>query len=231
LPPVVVVNCDIITITLTLTISTSLTPSTNTHSLPVSKPSTTQSCGQALKAWEAKENAIAEEATIIKLYAQIPPLTQIDSSVNTLHMCEHLSLSTNSIDRLKKLTGMSKLRVLSVGRNVIKRIENLEDVAGTLEELWISYNQISSLDGLSGMNALTSLYISNNNIKSWSELDKLHSLQSLRDILLIGNPIYLEMPSREEARIEVLRHLPNVQKIDGQMVKPSEREAALVLAA
>jgi len=117
--------------------------------------------------------------------------------------------------------------VLSVGRNIIKRIEKLEDVAETLEELWISYNQIASLDGLQGMNALSSLYISNNNIKSWAELDKLASLPSLKDILLIGNPIYLEMPSREEARVEVLRHLPNITKIDGQMVKPSERELAL----
>lgn len=53
------------------------------------------------------------------------------------------------------------------------QIEKLEDVAGTLEELWISYNQIATLDGLSACTQLTTLYISNNLIKAWSELDKL----------------------------------------------------------
>ena len=53
------------------------------------------------------------------------------------------------------------------------QIEKLDDVAETLEELWLSYNQISSLDGLSNLTNLTTLYLSNNNIKMWNELDKL----------------------------------------------------------
>ena len=53
------------------------------------------------------------------------------------------------------------------------KIEKLEEVSATLEELWISYNHISSLDGISMCTNLTTLYISNNAIKSWSELDKL----------------------------------------------------------
>ena len=44
-------------------------------------------------------------------------------------------------------------------------------------------------------------------------------------MLFVGNPLYEDM-SKDEARIEVLRHLPNVAKIDGDMVKPSEREIA-----
>lgn len=51
------------------------------------------------------------------------------------------------------------------------------------------------------------------------------SLPNLRDVLFIGNPIYDEVP-KEEARIHVLRRLPQVAKIDGDMVKPLERELA-----
>ena len=54
------------------------------------------------------------------------------------------------IDRIMPLTGMEKLRLLSLSRNAIKKVERLEDVAETLEELWLSYNQISTLDGLAG---------------------------------------------------------------------------------
>ena len=60
------------------------------------------------------------------------------------------------------------------------QIEKLEDVAGTLEELWISYNQINSLDGINMCSNLTTLYISNNAIKAWNELDKLVSLRLLQ---------------------------------------------------
>ncbi|GMI42645.1 hypothetical protein TeGR_g12213, partial [Tetraparma gracilis] len=86
--------------------------------------------------------------------------------------------------------------------------------------------QVTTLDGLDVCKNLQCLYISNNNIKNWAELDKLKDLPALRDILLVGNEIYTQFGSREECRIEVLRHLPNISKIDGQMVKPSERDAA-----
>mmetsp|Transcript_24028 Transcript_24028/g.65010 ORF Transcript_24028/g.65010 Transcript_24028/m.65010 type:complete len:128 (+) Transcript_24028:518-901(+) len=120
---------------------------------------------------------------------------------------------------------MKNLKILSLGRNQIKKIEKLDDVADTLEELWMSYNQIGSLDGLQGLNNLQVLYLANNNIKTWGELDKLAGLSGLRDVLFVGNPIY-EGLTKEEARIEVLKHLPNVMKIDGDLVKPSERAAA-----
>ncbi|GMH50323.1 hypothetical protein TL16_g00744 [Triparma laevis f. inornata] len=197
-----------------------------------SKPSGSGgSCGQAIKAWEAKNEAVAEEADVVKLYAQVPPISKLDNSLNTLKNCEHLSLSTNCIDRISiNLNGLPKLRILALGRNVIKRIEKLEDLAESLEQLWISYNQITTLDGLADLKNLQILYISNNNIKSWAELDKLASLPALKDILLVGNPIYADYEKREDARVEVLRHLPNLMKIDGQMVKPSEKEAALAPA-
>eukprot|EP00600_Ochromonadales_sp_CCMP1393_P003428 CAMPEP_0174989196 /NCGR_PEP_ID=MMETSP0004_2-20121128/20581_1 /TAXON_ID=420556 /ORGANISM="Ochromonas sp., Strain CCMP1393" /LENGTH=221 /DNA_ID=CAMNT_0016242565 /DNA_START=53 /DNA_END=720 /DNA_ORIENTATION=- len=209
----------------------------------------------AIKNWEAANEAVAEEAEYIKLYCQMPPINKIDASVANLKNCDELlnrlpttlirlkfdntvnttsfldiidrrlALSTNNIDRIGSLAGMGKLKILSLGRNLIKKIEKLEDVAATLEELWISYNQINSLDGLAGCTNLTTLYISNNQIKAWNELDKLAGLANLKDVLFVGNPIYDEMP-KEQARIEVLKRLPQVSKIDGDMVKPTERELA-----
>lgn len=37
------------------------------------------------------------------------------------------------------------MRILSLGRNVIKKLEQLEPVAATLEELWVSYNLLEKL--------------------------------------------------------------------------------------
>jgi dynein light chain 1 len=74
------------------------------------------------------------------------------------------------------LNGMSKLKILSLGRNNIKKIEHLEAISATLEELWISYNQVQTLDGVAACSNLSVLYISNNQIKSWAELDKIVSI-------------------------------------------------------
>jgi dynein light chain 1 len=62
-------------------------------------------------------------------------------------VCRHLSLSTNLIEKISSLSGMDSLTILSLGRNLIKKLENLDAVAETLEELWISYNQVASLVG------------------------------------------------------------------------------------
>jgi dynein light chain 1 len=44
-------------------------------------------------------------------------------------------------------------------------------------------------------------------------------------VLFVGNEIYNDL-AKENCRIEVLRRLPQVAKIDGDMVKPTEREIA-----
>lgn len=69
---------------------------------------------------------------------------------------------------------------------------------------------------------------SNNNwLNSFRVFSRFHQtgLEELADVLFMGNPIYEGM-SKEDARIEVLRHIPQVSKIDGDMVKPTERDAA-----
>eukprot|EP00616_Rhizochromulina_sp_CCMP1243_P001712 CAMPEP_0118968458 /NCGR_PEP_ID=MMETSP1173-20130426/5681_1 /TAXON_ID=1034831 /ORGANISM="Rhizochromulina marina cf, Strain CCMP1243" /LENGTH=115 /DNA_ID=CAMNT_0006917577 /DNA_START=347 /DNA_END=694 /DNA_ORIENTATION=+ len=113
---------------------------------------------------------------------------------------------------------------------MIKKIEKLDELAGSLQELWLSYNQIKTLDGVASLENLTTLYLSNNLISEWSELDKLTSLPQLKDILLLGNPIY-EGLEEHDRRIQVLQHIPGLMKIDGDMIKPSEREEAAAASA
>mmetsp|Transcript_21236 Transcript_21236/g.44615 ORF Transcript_21236/g.44615 Transcript_21236/m.44615 type:complete len:223 (+) Transcript_21236:2461-3129(+) len=214
-------------------------------------------CAQAIQRWqerdkerresEQKENlreklevepvklTPVEEITEINLCFQTPPIAKLDNkALGNLKKCKKLSLSTNMIDRMVSLTGMFELEILSLGRNNIKKIEKLEDVAGTLKQLWISYNQISSLDGLACLTNLTTLYCSNNLIKSYSELEKLQANEQLRDVVFCGNPMYGDEIGgnreavRRAARVEILRRLPNLKTIDGQLVKREEIEAAQI---
>uniref|UniRef100_A0A7R9VGL9 Dynein axonemal light chain 1 n=1 Tax=Chlamydomonas euryale TaxID=1486919 RepID=A0A7R9VGL9_9CHLO len=189
----------------------------------------------AIKIFEAKKSAetgnpvIAAEAVKVELNGMCPAIEKMDATLSTLKACEHLSLSTNCIEKLSSLSGMENLKILSVGRNLIKKIENLDAVADTLEELWISYNAITSLGGVEKLANLRVLFISNNKIASMSEVEKLAGLASLEDLLLVGNPLYNEAKDAgtlAEYRIEVIKRVPQLKKLDGIPVDVDERDAA-----
>ena len=187
----------------------------------------------AIKKWEEKhpgDNIV--EATKVKLCALMPPISKMDANtLNTLTNCEWLSLSTNAIDKMVRLE-LPNLKILSLARNKVKKIDGLQAVAGSLEQLWLSYNEIRDVDGVLCCPKLRVLYLSNNNIKDWGEIEKLRSISSLEDILLVGNPIYSDdsIADPQAARIRVIQCIPHIQKIDGVVVTPVEVEAAAAAA-
>ena len=64
----------------------------------------------------------------------------MDDSLNSLVDCQRLSLASNQIERIISLPKLKNLKVLSLGRNNIKRLQGLDEIGKNLEELWISYN-------------------------------------------------------------------------------------------
>ncbi len=119
---------------------------------------------------------------------------------------------------------MESLKILSLGRNQIKKFENIEAVSATIEEIWISYNLITSLSGLDKAKKLKKLYMSNNLVEKWSEIEKLQANPELEEVLFFGNPFVDE--DNAAYRIQLLKVLPNLNKIDGLPVDVDEREAA-----
>ncbi len=109
------------------------------------------------------------------------------------------------------------MKILSLGRNNIKKIEGLEAVADTLEELWISYNQIERLNGVECCKKLKILYASNNKIKAWDGVTCLNSI-SVEDVLLQGNPLEEKYTSEGTWITEVANRFPKIKKLDGKVV-------------
>lgn len=77
------------------------------------------------------------------------------------------------------------------------------------------------------------LYVSNNRIGSFDEVEKLGTNGALEDLLLIGNPIY---DKHEDAavtgsdyRLQVIKRVPSLKKLDGIPVDVDERDAAKAL--
>ena len=98
---------------------------------------------EAIRKWEQKTGMAPPDATEVNLVCVLPNLIErLDQEINQFENCEKLSLSTNSIGQIVQMPRLKNLKILSLGRNNIKKIANLDDVAGTLEQLWLSYNQI-----------------------------------------------------------------------------------------
>ena len=100
---------------------------------------------QALKKWEEATGKKGSEATEVKLIGVYPPIEKVrgkyvnhgfyeilysnfgkmDSTLQTLTSCEKLSLSTNMITGIQNLNNMKSLKILSLGRNLIKNLAGL----------------------------------------------------------------------------------------------------------
>ena len=152
------------------------------------------SCKEAIKDLEV-DGIVATELEDVRLcpISNMKPLiTKMDNALSSLKKCKHLRMSSNAIGKIEGLAGMDALTILSLGRNALKKIEGLNEVSDTLEQLWISYNQIASFAGIEKLVNLQVLYCSNNKIDKWPEIERLQSLPKLREINLVNNPIHVK---------------------------------------
>eukprot|EP00995_Heteronema_vittatum_P003345 NODE_1502_length_956_cov_225.179713_g1043_i0.p1 GENE.NODE_1502_length_956_cov_225.179713_g1043_i0~~NODE_1502_length_956_cov_225.179713_g1043_i0.p1 ORF type:complete len:217 (+),score=92.93 NODE_1502_length_956_cov_225.179713_g1043_i0:110-760(+) len=172
-----------------------------------------------------EEQVKAPEEEVVRLIGFLPPITKMDKEVLALKAAKHLGLSTNAIDKIGPgLKELEHLEVLSLGRNNIKKLENLD--LPNLRELWISYNRIEKLSGLDKLKRLQVLYMSNNMVNSWSEIERhLTLLPELTDLCFVNNPLERNL-EKHEYRIGMLMRLPNLSKLDGKAFEPEEREEA-----
>lgn len=179
-----------------------------------------QDCASALASLGDLSDQCA--ATAIDLSGQYPPIQVMDSILKDCTSCEKLSLSTNNIDRIQNLSDTMPLKILSVGRNGIRKLDGIQPVAGTLEQLWISYNAIERLEGIECLQKLNVLYMSNNKISDWQEIDRLSCLPHLSDVLFIGNPLYKRYQKKNnlaEYTQEMMKRLPHLKKLDGTILQ------------
>eukprot|EP01137_Pigoraptor_chileana_P026449 Opistho-2@7731 len=182
----------------------------------------------AIARWEEKSGEKAAEAKIVRLVGMLPPIEKMDANLSILISCEQLSISTSCIEKISNLQGLKNLKILSLGRNNIKKLEGLEPVADSLEQLWLSYNQIEKLKGIGSLKKLRILYLSNNKVKEWGEFEKIQELPALEELTFNGNPLEEKCSGEGTWRPEVQRRLPKLKKLDGAPIvsdTPEEEEA------
>ncbi|XP_076666476.1 dynein axonemal light chain 1 [Andrena cerasifolii] len=186
--------------------------------MATAKPTT---CKEAIRRWEEENEQEASTAKEVLLNFQWPPVEKMDNALATLVKCEKLSLSTNMIEKIAGIGTLKNLKILALGRNLIKGFSGLEALGDTLQELWISYNLIEKMKGINALRNLRVLYMSNNLVREWNEFNRLQELAMLQDLVFVGNPIY-ESLEGDQWRSEVARRLPILEKLDGEPIIRSE---------
>jgi len=189
-----------------------------------SKKGEAQDCASAM---QSKGMPSPESLFSIDLSGHYPPINVIDASIKGCTLCEKLSLSSNTIDKIQNLP-TPNLKILSLGRNCIKKLDGIRQVNDSLEQLWISYNNIDKLQGIEEMNQLKVLYISNNKIADWEEIDRLSELSQLTDVLFVGNPLHTKYKKKnklDEYEREMRKRLSGLKKLDGHILAEEQESS------
>jgi dynein light chain 1 len=184
------------------------------------------SCAEAIERFEEKTGDDATTATKVMLCGQMPPIHKMDGALGKLQHCTHLAIPSNVIERVGGIKTLTNLKILSLSRNQIKKLDGVEECAGSVEQLWVSYNLIDKLLNIELLVHLEVLYISNNKLPSWPEIMRLNELPKLEEILLQGNPIHEKCQQRGDFRQNLIGRLTKVSKLDGVPINAEERTTA-----
>ena len=149
---------------------------------------------------------------------------------------EEVALHQQDIEKIELLDRVCReLKIIYLQNNLIMKIENLRRLK-MLEYLNLALNNITKVENLQRCESLNKLDLTVNFIdkKGLLTIESLVHNEFLKDLYLLGNPGMDWRPGQlpapenkgtgsEEARLYVIAVLPQVQRIDGKEVKPSER--------
>lgn len=155
---------------------------------------------------------------------------------------EELWLGKNKIEHIGGLQHLTKLRRLDVQSNRLTKIENLEALVDTLEELYLAHNgidvegalcesglalpftQLNTVDmsrnrltdtsPFAHLTSLTDLWISGNDIATYEQVEHLRGLTALDVVYLEYNPVASEF----EYRMKLAQIVPSLTQIDANMI-------------
>lgn len=83
---------------------------------------------------------------------------------------------------------------------------------------------IEKLKGIQVLKKLKVLYLSNNIVKDWVEFNRLQEVPTLESLLFVGNPLVESMGDESAWRIECIKRLPFLKKLDGETIVVTEME-------
>ncbi|GIL63920.1 hypothetical protein Vafri_17924 [Volvox africanus] len=137
---------------------------------------------------------------------------------------EEVALHQQNIEKIELLGQLCpKLKILYLQNNLIGKIQNLHKLK-ELEYLNLAVNNVTKLQNLQRCESLKKLDLTINFVSKAGLLtvESLRSNIHLEELYLLGNPC----TDWHGYRQYVVAKLPQLKKLDGQAIKPSERISA-----
>eukprot|EP01147_Barroeca_monosierra_P002615 gene2615-5517_t len=130
-------------------------------------------------------------------------------------------LSRDVVLAKTRSTSLDTVRLLNCWGCRISEASLLEHMPN-VEVITLSMNRLSSLRYFEHCKNLRELYLRKNQIKDMKELGYLTSLENLSVLWMSGNPI----AHLENYRVNVIKNIPTLKKLDNIDITDSEREVA-----
>lgn len=127
---------------------------------------------------------------LIKMDLSFNNLDRIDNSFEFVQNLRYLNISHNKLSNADELNALPNLIVLDLSFNRLTKMPcfHVESI-GKLEAINMNHNLIESLNGIPKFETLFELNIANNCFVNFEEISGLSILQSLRSLLISGNPL------------------------------------------
>lgn len=153
------------------------------------------------------------EGILIEAPNFISPLGTRSLSLRNLHL--------SSLDAIKTLESTDIFSTIDLSKNDLVYLTDFPSLL-KVDTLLLSNNHIRYISGLSKLVNLECLSLTFNDILYISDLENLKELPSLRALYLTGNPIV----KNSDYRLWCIWRFPNLQVLDFERVKDSERQQA-----
>jgi len=157
-------------------------------------------------------------------------LEGLDRSIRLAPGLQTLILTNNSINNLDQLTGLPRLRHLSLSNNKISIDQDLHVKLGCVTHIDLSHNKISSLQHFIKLYSLQELNISHNKVKELEEVYTVCKLPCLENLDLSNNKVNQQVDYRLKI-LEAFGTRSREVKLDGERATKSELDKVSVLMA
>jgi len=157
-------------------------------------------------------------------------LEGLDRSVRLAPSLETLTLNNNLIAKIDNLTGLPRLRRLSLSQNKISLDQDLNTVMGQVTHMDLSHNKIDSLSPFKKLYSLQELDVKHNKIKELEDVADVCSLPCLENLDLSENKINQQV----DYRLKILEAMGTRCReiiLDGSAATQSELDKVSVLMA
>ena len=136
-----------------------------------------------------------------------------------------LVLRENNLNKIEQINKMNNLTFLDVSFNKLRSIDRSQiGILPNLQIFLCDNNYLKNINGFTKFLNINTLSFENNKIIDYAGIEKLNSLENLKDFSIFNNPVTKNLNYRNY----MIKMFPNLSKLDGKEITNEEKEYILM---